>query len=69
MVIMYSTMFGKKPNTAYHLKCAIPTVKHGGGRVMIWAYKIVFRTDSEVLPPQKQQPPGAPGSTLTGPLC
>jgi len=27
----------RKPNTAYQHKHLIPTVKHGGGRLMIWA--------------------------------
>ncbi|GFX99549.1 transposable element Tc1 transposase [Trichonephila clavipes] len=29
-------MVWRKPNTSYHSKHTIPTVKHGGGSVMVW---------------------------------
>lgn len=36
-LIMHSAIFVVKPNTAHHPKHLIPIVRHGGGRVMVWA--------------------------------
>ncbi len=29
-------MCGEKPGTAHHLSNTVPTVKHGGGSIMLW---------------------------------
>ena len=34
--VILSGMCGEKPGTAHHLPNTIPTVKHGGGSIMLW---------------------------------
>ena len=38
----------KKPGTAHHLANTIPTVKHGGGRIMLWISFSVAGTGTRV---------------------
>ncbi|KAL1274385.1 hypothetical protein QQF64_027199, partial [Cirrhinus molitorella] len=38
----------RKPGTARHLSNTVPTVKHGGGSIMLWGYFSAARTGQMV---------------------
>ncbi len=35
---MVSSVCGRQPGEEYKDKCVLPTVKHGGGSVMVWGW-------------------------------
>ena len=47
-----------KPITAFHVKNVIPTVKHGGGSVMVWAALLLQDLNDSPSLMEPDNPPG-----------